>query len=82
MNNITYGKNLMKQRKTEKVKSTELITPMVEPVKIDVTKLITKCDELFNSISETYELRQFKDLNDAMITLSLVKKSLKNISFN
>lgn len=75
MKNITYAKNLMTPKKTEKVKS-------VEPVKIDTTDLILKCDDLLDSISKTYELRQFKDLNDAMITLSLVRKSLKNISPN
>ena len=83
MKNLTISNNSLvaQASKTNKPKSETVVnTPLIDLPKEDIDDLVKQCDELHTNISEKYNLRKYKQLNDAMTTLTLVRASLLKIN--
>jgi hypothetical protein len=81
MKNLSVGKNSMVAQATNKPKVIAPVSaPLVDLTKEEINDLIAQCDSLHTNIAEKYNVRKYKQLNDAMITLSLVKSSLSKIN--
>lgn len=83
MKNLTISENSLvtkTSKKTKEDKNNVIDQPLIDLKKEDIDGLIKKCDELHTDIAEKYNIRKFKQLNDAMTILSLVKSSLSKIN--
>ncbi len=82
MKNLTISKNSLVTKINDKQKKNVLVTNVQLPElsKEDIDLLIKKCDELHTDMTEKYNLRKYKQLNDAITILSLVKSSLSKIN--
>jgi hypothetical protein len=82
MDNISYAKNLW-ETPTKKNANKGTVPEVVKIEKeLDVAELLLGCDNLSKSIVEKYNDKSYKELNDALTNLSLVKKSLQSLLKN